>query len=476
MISAEQMAAVDRNAAALGVPQKQLMESSGNAIAREVKAVAEPGATVAIVAGRGNNGGDASVAARFLDDYSVTVSLIGHPSSISTDIARENWAAIAAADYETTVIKHPQELDLSGHDIIVDGLLGTGIRGKPREPERSVIQAINAATATVIAVDVPSGMDANTGEAEGHVVEADRVVTFHDLKPGLADLDGVTVADIGIPMAAEVFTGPGDLLFLDRDPASHKGDFGRVFIIGGGPYTGAPALSAQAALRGGADLAYVAAPEPVAREIQGYSADLIVESYPGEVLQSDHVDQLLATAADRDVVILGPGIGTAAPTQAAIRAFLEQYSGRAVIDADALHVVPDVQTDANLICTPHQGELEAMGGSRVPDWEARADHVTEFARELGHTFLVKGPHDVISNGDTTRVNRTGNPGMTVGGTGDVLAGLTGALFAVQPAIRAAAIGAYVNGAAGDAVMERTGYSLVASDLLEELPGVLGGAI
>jgi len=468
------MAAVDRNAAALGVSTKQLMESSGNAVARAVRSVADAGDEVVVLAGRGNNGGDAFVAARFLDEYEVSVRLLGRPETITTDIARANWDALREAEIPAERVLDSQALDVGDPDLIVDGVLGTGVTGAPREPERSAIVAANEADATVVSVDVPSGMDADTGDVADVAVEADSVVTFHDLKPGLEGREDVTVADIGIPAAAERFVGPGDLLSLSRDPQAHKGDFGRVMVVGGGPYTGAPALCAQAALRAGADLAYVACPETIAETVQGYAEDLIVEPYAGDRLRPRHVENLLADADGRDVVVLGPGLGDDEDTLDAVRAFLADYDGTAVVDADALQVVPDVDTDAALVCTPHQGELAAMGGPRREDWTARATLVSEFAADLDVTLLVKGAYDVVSDGETTRVNRTGNPGMTVGGTGDVLAGITGALASTQDPVEAASIAAYANGRAGDAVVEENGYGLLASDLLAEIPRALWG--
>jgi NAD(P)H-hydrate epimerase len=282
----------------------------------------------------------------------------------------------------------------------------------------------------------------------------------------------VTVADIGIPEAAERFVERGDLLRLSRDPTAHKGDFGSVLVVGGGPYTGAPALSAQSTLRAGADLAFVACPSGVAREIQGYSENLIVRPFDGEYLAPDHVDSLLAEAEEHDTVVFGPGLGSHDETLSAVESFLESFSGTAVVDADALQVVPSVDTDATLVCTPHQGELEKMGGETADDWAERADLVESFAADLGHTLLVKGAYDVISDGKTTRVNRTGNPGMTVGGTGDVLAGVTGALACVLDPLSAGAVGAYANGRSGDIVVDEQGYGLVATDLLDALPRAL----
>jgi NAD(P)H-hydrate epimerase len=480
VISSDQMAAVDRNAEAVGVPRKQLMESSGNAVARAVRDVADEGAAVAMVAGRGNNGGDAFVAARFLDAYDVTVHLLGRAETIGTEIARENWEALREADYDARAVADSRDLDLGDPAVIVDGMLGTGVAGDLREPERTAAAAINDADATVVAVDVPSGMDADTGDVPDVAVEADRVVTFHDAKPGLADREDldVTVADIGIPAAAERFVGPGDLLDLERDPQSHKGDFGRVLVVGGGPYTGAPAHAGIATLRAGADLAFLRVPAAIGDVERGYSPDLIVEEYAGERLEPGAVDGLLDATEERnaDVVVLGPGLGGADETLDAVRAFLRRYDGRAVVDADALQVVPEVidETAAELVCTPHQGELAKMGGPEAEDWEERATRVRDFAADLGTTLLVKGAYDVISDGEDVRVNRTGNPGMTVGGTGDVLAGATAALFSTLDPLPAASVAAYANGRAGDLVVEEQGYGLLASDLHDRLPEALWG--
>ena len=473
MITSDRMAAVDRNAEALGVPRKQLMESSGNAVARGVRRLADPGAAVAVVAGRGNNGGDAFVAARFLDDYDVSVRLLGRPESIATDIARENWEALRTAEYDAETVTDSADLDLDDPDVVVDGMLGTGVTGALREPAATAAEAINDLDAQVLSIDVPSGVDADTGDSAGVAVDADRVVTFHDEKPGLQALDAdVIVADIGIPEAAERFTGPGDLLALGRPSQSHKGDFGEVLVVGGGPYTGAPALAAQSALRAGADLVRVACPESVAREIQGYSENLILRPYDGDHLASEHVEDVLSLAAEHDVAVLGPGLGNREATLGAVEEFLEEYDGTVVVDADALQVVPGIETDATVLCTPHQGELRKMGGETDDDWRARSDLVAAFADDLGHVLLVKGAYDVISDGDETRVNRTGNPGMTVGGTGDVLAGAAGALACVLPPLQAAAVAAYANGRAGDEAVEANGYGLLATDLIDRLPAAL----
>jgi len=498
------MAEVDRNAAALGVPRAKLMESSGNALARVVRDHCEPGGTVEMVCGRGNNAGDAFVAARFLTDYDVRVDLLGRPSTIRTEIARDNWDALAATDAETRVVRDSTALDLGDDpDLFVDAIVGTGVTGALREPAATAARTISTADAPVVAVDVPSGVDADTGAttadgendldgaggldviaagdlaaAQSAFVVAETVVTFHDAKPGLVELADrgvfeLTVADIGIPTAAERRVGPGDLRPLDRRADSHKGDHGAVLVVGGGPYTGAPALAGRAAIRAGADLVRLAVPESVAAAVQGFDESLIVRSLDGDRVEPGHLPRLRELATAADTVVVGPGIGSDEATLTAVESLLADHDGTAVVDAEALSAVP-AETDARLLCTPHRGEFAAMGGDPSGDAEARAERVAAFARETGSetTLLVKGPTDVISDGETTRLARTGNPGMTVGGTGDVLAGVAGALAARLSPTRAAAVAAWATGRAGDTAADRHGDGLAATDLLAALPDAL----
>ncbi len=476
MITAGRMAAVDRNAAALGIPRAKLMESSGNAVAAAVRQRASPGDRVLIVCGRGNNGGDGMVAARFLSDYDRRVVLLGRPSTIRTEIARKNWDALVQSEIETETLRDATEFQLEGADISVDAMLGTGVTGSLREPESTVAAALNAASVPIVSVDVPSGVDADSGQAVPGAVNPEHVVTFHDSKPGLADVGAsVEVADIGIPDAAERFVGPGDLHHLTRDPNAHKGDHGEVLVIGGGPYTGAPALAGQAALRAGADLVRVGCPERVAREVQGFEEGLIVHAFDGgkeDRVSPAQLDHIRSLAADHDVIVLGPGLGAADETLAAVREFLTGFEGTCVIDADALRVVPAVETEADLILTPHAGEFRRIAKEPGSGWRARADRVTATAAELDQTVLLKGRYDVVSDGETIRVNRTGTPAMTVGGTGDVLAGVVGALAARLPPVTAGSVGAYANGLAGETAVSGRNSGLLASDLLAELPDAL----
>lgn len=474
MISSRRMAAVDRNAAALGVPQRVLMESSGNAVATRVRELTQPGDAVTLVAGRGNNGGDALVAARFLDDREVTIHLLGRPESITTDIARANWDALVAGEYDTRVVADSSAFLLNQPDLVVDGLLGTGITGALREPEATAAAAINDAEAPVLAVDVPSGVDADTGDAAGAAVDADHVVTFHDTKPGLGAHDDVTVADIGIPEAAEIQVGPGDVVILE-DGGDQKGDSGRVFVIGGGPYTGAPALAAGAALSAGADLAFVGCPQSVFDPIAGFSEDLIVQPFGtgADHLRPEHVSDLLETATRHDdIVVLGPGLGRHDETLAAAEQFLSGFAGRAIVDADALPLVPEVETDATLVLTPNRRELADLGGPEVDDVAANQDAIESLAADLGHVILAKGERDVITDGKRTRRCRAGTAGMTVGGTGDTLSGITAALLGRASPFEAACAASYVNGRAAER-LDRGG-GLRATELQKTIPAALRG--
>lgn len=473
MLTSERMAAVDRNAMSLGVPPARLMENAGAALARE--ASREDPEDVLVLAGTGNNGGDAIVAARFLSHESnVTTVLLGRASRIRTEEARSNWKVLVSSEEDTVELRDSTALgDIDfGVDVVVDGMLGVGVSGALREPVASAVERINGSDARVVSADVPTGVDPDTKEPSDKRVEADAVVAFHDKKPVHASLDAhVVVADIGIPEAAEEFVGEGDLTLLRRDPDSHKGDHGRVLVVGGGPYTGAPALTALAVLRAGGDLVEVVAPESAAEAVASYSPNLITSALEGERLKPAHVEAVVERAEEADVTVVGPGLGAADETLRAVRDILPRLD-RGVVDADALREIDAARDDAGVIATPHAGEL-ARHVDEVPDgWRERRGVVEEFSRETGVVTLLKGHYDVVSDGDRTRVSRTGNPGMTVGGTGDVLAGVCASLAARLDTFDAACVGAFANGRAGDAVAEEHGYGMTATDLVEALPGAL----
>ncbi len=462
IISAEEMIAIDSNCRYFGLLPLQLMENAGATLAREIAARAK-GRRIAIVAGRGNNGGDAFVAARHLSGFDsgfvVTVYLLGRSRDIATEEAKRNWQILEHLGYDLRMISDISDLSLDKCDLIVDAIFGTGIRGSIKGLEGQAIDAINSSGKPVISVDVPSGLGANKG------VKADVTVTFHRQKPGMSG--EIVVADIGIPPAAEFFVGEGDLWLVGRRRLeSHKGDSGRILVIGGGPYTGAPALSAMAALRAGADIVTVATPKRAARTISGYSPNLIVQPLSEDHLCPADIPVLKEQIARHDVVVMGMGLGRHPETVQALAEIIVLCK-KTVIDADALQ--PELPLKG--IVTPHAGEFKRISGIGLVDldYRERAEPLKEFARQKGLVVLLKGKVDLVSDGQVVRANTTGNPGMTVGGTGDVLAGVTGAFFARTSALRAATAAAFVNGRAGDLVYPEKDFGMTATDVIEKIP-------
>jgi NAD(P)H-hydrate epimerase len=362
--------------------------------------------------------------------------------------------------------------------VIIDGIFGTGIRGKIKEPESTAIDLINSSDAFVIAVDVPSGFDPDGGKFE-KAVKADLTLTFHKMKTGMTEKRAgkytgeIRVIDIGVPREAEFFVGPGDIQTFSKRPSkSHKGDAGRVLVIGGGAYSGAPALAALAALRAGADIVTVAAPKSVSDIIASFSPNLIVRSLSGNRLVEEDIPQILELIKKHDVVVMGMGIGNDDPTLEAVRKIVPMCR-KAVFDADALARDVLHEDHMDMIVTPHAGEMKRLSGADVPeDEKKKLAFVRDFAKDNKLTVLLKGKVDIISDGTEVRANRTGNSGMTVGGTGDVLAGLAGALFAKHDAFSAACAAAFINGVAGDLAFEEFGYGLLATDVIDHIPEVM----
>jgi hydroxyethylthiazole kinase-like uncharacterized protein yjeF len=460
-ISAEEMRALDINCRYFGLLPLQLMENAGAALAREAGAMAH-GKRIAIVAGRGNNGGDAFVAARHLHCSQTMVYLLGRSRDISTDEAKRNWEILDRLGFDLVEVSDPDDLHLKEYDLVMDAIFGTGVRGPVKGIEAAAIDAINSCSRPIISVDVPSGLGTNK------VVRADLTVTFHRPKPGMTG--DVKLADIGIPSDAEFLVGPGDLWLVGRrSPDAHKGDSGRILVIGGGPYTGAPALAAMAALRAGADIATVATPKGASKTISGYSPNLIVRGLSEDHLVPSDMDILKDLIARHHVVVVGMGLGRHPETKEALARIIP-LCNKVVIDADALQ--PDLPLKG--IVTPHAGEFKRISGIALPEahrayYQERIDPLKLYAKDHGLVVLLKGRVDLITDGETVRGNTTGNPGMTVGGTGDVLAGVTAALYARTTALPAATAAAFVNGRAGDLVYLEKDYGMVATDVIEKIP-------
>ncbi len=484
-ITSEEMAALDENCKFYGLIPIQLMENAGANVANEIKKrFTSKGTSVTVVAGKGNNGGDAFAAARHLHGFDVKIVLLGRSKDLRTEETSRNMRILKENGFDIVEITDSSELKtLSRSEVIIDAIFGTGIHGKIREPEATAIDLINDASAFVVAVDVPSGLDPDTGESE-KAVRADLTVTFHSAKRGLLNakeyVGELVVADIGIPDGMERLAGPGDVrIVAKRKASSHKGDNGRVLIVGGGPFFGAPTLAALAALHAGADWVTIAAPKSVSSIIASISPNLIVQPLSSEILVEKDVPVVSNLIKKHDVVVIGMGLGAEEATKKAVGMIIEAAKN-VVVDADGFYGLHLPLKDKHVIVTPHAGEFSKMGGKEghveVPpeaNTEERIEFVKEFSKLNKVVTLMKGPSDIISDGVRVKLTRKGNAGMTVGGTGDVLAGITGAFFAiVSDPLKAATAAAFVNGAAGDLAFEEKGYGLLATDVVENITKVM----
>ncbi|ACG73592.1 carbohydrate kinase, YjeF related protein [Anaeromyxobacter sp. K] len=494
LVGAAEMRAIDRAAIdGLGIPSLELMERAGRAAADAARGLAGPGGRFAVVCGGGNNGGDGWVVARLLVGAGRAVRVVSLVDAARlTQDARAERARAEAAGVVAEAADAP--LEAGPGDVVVDAIFGTGLSRAPEGAFAAAISRIEAARragARVLAVDVPSGLSADTGQPLGEAcVRADRTVTFAFQKrglvlhPGPAHAGEVTVADIGIPPeAAAQVPAEAELLVEDearalvppRDPEAHKGDAGRVLVIAGSPgKTGAAHLALTGALRGGAGLVTLAARAEVLPMALAGRPEAMSAALPGAgPLDASDLGPLLEAAAAADALVIGPGIPRGDGTGALLLELLSRAGLPAVLDADALNAVAGqaerlAGAGVPLLLTPHPGEMARLCGLSTA--EVQRDRIGLAARQASAwaaTVVLKGARTVVADpSGPPAVIPTGNPGMATGGTGDVLAGLCGALLAAGLAPGAAGrAGAWVHGRAGDLAARRLGErGLLASDL------------
>jgi hydroxyethylthiazole kinase-like uncharacterized protein yjeF len=506
LFTAEEMRRLDARATtALGIPAAALMEHAGRGAADVIVEVLGPrrrGGRVEIVCGKGGNGGDGFVAARWLKRAGArpTVWLTASPSEIRGEAAVKlgelRRAGLRPRRIEDEAMVAAQ---LGRADVIVDALLGTGTRGAATSLTARMIELINASGRPVVALDLPSGVSADGDPTPGPAVCATATATFAALKrglvmgPGAALAGRVRVVPIGIP-EDEVASGTATFLversdvrplFPDRPREAHKGTYGHLLIVGGSRgKTGAAALAAQAAMRIGAGLVTVgtaASQQPVvAGLLLEPMTEPLAETREGAI-SLEAVEKIRRLAETRQAMALGPGLGLEADTQEAARRLIEDVTQPMVVDADALsalagHLQVLGRARGPRCLTPHPGEMARMLGVAVADVQRdRVESVRRFAVAHGVHVVLKGAASVIGDPDGRAfVNPTGNPGMASGGMGDVLTGMVGALLARHagpgPALRGAV---YLHGLAADLAASRVGQeALVASDVIEALPEAL----
>jgi len=504
-ILSSQMGAEDTNTEWLGIPKHLLMECAGYSFTQKVVEYFDlkPYDKIIIFAGLGNNGGDSFVIARHLSSLKmyITLILVGPSEKIRTDEARLNWKIINNLDLaiQIKVIEDSSEiktilpeLEKSNFNLVIDGLLGTGIKGKIREPISSAIESINlfqSKGVKIASIDVPSGMDPDTGKISDKAVKADLVITFHKIKSGLKRkseyFNEVIISPIGIPLESNIFVGKGDFkpTIKSHPEFSHKGQNGKVLVIGGSKdYSGAPALASLAAIKMGIDLVRTFVPECISEVVKKYSPNLIVNQGSGEYISAEHIEQLKESIEWADSILIGPGMGINKTTQEATIKILEIIKSSkkpCVIDADGLKLVKDnkdLLKQLDVILTPHEGELKILTGATLPDEKKRLDRlgkISQIATKYGATFLVKGKYDYIANGKKRKINRTGCSQMTVGGTGDVLAGLCAALLSLgNNTFNSACSAAFLNGLVGENCLEEVGEFFTSLDMINNIPKTL----
>ena len=457
----------DRNAVWLGIPDEKLMENAGRGAAEIISSEYDvKGKKILVVCGTGNNAGDGTVCARYLKSFGAEPEIFllkGHVRSelSNLNLKRAKEAGIPVHENEGL------ENYIKKADIIIDALLGIGVRGDPKEPYRSAIELINSAGRPVISIDVPSGIG-----YDPHV-RPDMSVTFDTIKKGMEG--DVRVVDIGIPEDAKKYVGPGAFVrYPLPQKDAHKGDSGRVLVIGGGPYHGAPIMAGKAAYRAGSDLVYLMVPERIYNTAAASCENFIVLSEGEDIIDDTAADRFVDIQKKMHAALIGPGIGRDERTGTALRYIVGSSNIPLVLDADALHLVKPGSLPKGTVVTPHRGEFAALFGTDVPDsFDERKELVSETAEKYGLIIVLKGPTDIISDGKRTALNRSGVPRMAVGGTGDVLSGIITSLIGrgMKP-YDAARLGTFINGYAGELAFREKSYGMIAVDVIDRIPEVL----
>ena len=503
ILTAAEMREVDRLTIERGIPGPILMENAGSRVVDYLLATFAPLARhrIVVFCGKGNNGGDGFVVARQLFQRRLCAGLTvveAFPSESLSGDAIQARAMLLAAGCAT--FPHIPEQALQA-TLVIDALLGTGIKGPASGAALDAIRAINTRFphALKVAVDIPSGFPTDDLATDGEYVHAGHTVTFTALKrcqalsPSYEAMGRLAVCPIGTPdeLCEENnqyrlrLTTPGDIahLFAPRSRNSNKGMYGHVLVVAGSiGKTGAPAMTGLAALRIGAGLVTVASAESAIPNIAGVSPELMTELLPqtkaGHIAKTAR-EKIGALLQNKTLLALGPGLGTDPETVELVRDLYERVEQPLVVDADGLNALAGgcLQTERTRILTPHPGEMGRLTGKSAKEVQAaRLDLAEELAQRSGATIVLKGDRTVIAFADgDTWVNPTGSPSLATGGTGDILTGMISGLVAQFPRDwkRAVAAAIWLHGRAGELAAEELGeQSAIATDLLRYLPAAI----
>ena len=501
IVSAEEMRAIDRATSGhFGVPSLSLMENAGAAVADYVLSHYASAERFVVVCGKGNNGGDGFVAARRLQERGkkVGVILLAKPEDLRGDAAvmHGKLPIPAIAVHSINELKSEQVRRLIEADLYVDAVLGTGFKPPVSGLYAEAIAFVSASKVPVIAVDIPSGADADArGPQTGTIARADVIVTFTAPRPahvfGSLTSGATCVAGIGSPEEAivsslqlNVITAPDIAALIGpRLAESNKGNYGHVLVIGGSlGKSGAAAMAGMAVLRAGAGLSTVATPKSALGTVAGFHPELMTEPLAetdAGTISTGALERIDELAKGKSVVAIGPGISRDVQTAELVRALVAKLRVGMVVDADGLNAFDGRTQELNgegrmLVITPHPGEMARLVGMSIPDVQKdRLGVARKFAREHELIVVLKGHRTLVVRPDGEAwVNTTGNPGMSTGGTGDILTGMVAGMIAQNPkdAFAATMAAVHLHGLAGDVMRESVGeHSLVATDLLRGLP-------
>ncbi len=503
IVSAEEMRAIDRaTSERFGVSSPTLMENAGAAVAEYALSRHAAAGRIVVICGKGNNGGDGFVAARRLRERGkkVEVILLADSADLRGDAATMFGKLPSAA----TVVHSSEELRservrASLHaDLYLDAVLGTGFKPPVSGLYAEAIAFMNASHVPVIAVDIPSGADADAlGSQSGTIARADAIVTFTAPRPAhiFSSLTaGATfVAGIGSPEAAivsglqlNVITAR-DLapLIGPRPPDSNKGSYGHVLVVGGSlGKAGAAAMAGISALRAGAGLSTVATPKSVLATVAGFHPELMTEPLPetdAGTISGEAQDRIIELAKGKSVLAIGPGISRNPQTSDLVRILVSRLQLPMAVDADGLNAFEGRSDELHgngrtLVITPHPGEMARLARLTIADVQKdRLGVARKFAREHELIVVLKGHRTLVAQPDGEAwVNTTGNPGMATGGTGDILTGIVAGMLAQHSKdndpFTAVLAAVHLHGLAGDVMRVRVGeHSLIATDLLQGLP-------
>lgn len=510
LVTAEEMRRLDQTASSdFHIPSIVLMENAGRQLAEAVKRYLGPelaGRHVVVVCGKGNNGGDGLVCARHLLNWGaeVKVFLLTRGQDLRGDAAT-NWAALTSMEakiYEITAERELQKMQIAlmRAEVVLDAIYGTGFRGQAAGLVGQAITMINQSARPIIAADLPSGLEADTGRVYGPCIRAQETVTFAlpklglYLEPGASLAGRITVADISIPASLLRREDAGRQLLTrewcqrrvsPRQAGGHKGTYGHVLVVGGSEgMTGAVVMAGEAALRAGAGMVTAAVPAPLHPILELKTTEVLTRPLPetpSRGISEQALENILSLGAKMSVLAIGPGMGRDPSSQALVRGLVRRAQLPLVIDADGLNALvghTDIlhQAQAPLVLTPHPGEMARLWGTTTDKIQSNRLEIAENAARAWNAIVVlKGAKTIVAVPEgPTYINPTGNPGMGTAGSGDVLTGAIAAFIAQGLAPReAACLGVFVHGAAGDLMAARLGQrGLIAGDLVMGVAEIL----